>query len=653
MNALEKISSIENLSLALNYAKDGAKRFFLPDFFRQQDYVHDSKNLLRELSIRLRRKEYRPKPAIEVDIPKSGLAVRPGVVLDFEDFVVLYAIILPYIEQIDHKIPDNVYAWRLAEEGHRDTGDLFQHRSNPLLPAEKRKEIQAFEEWYEAWPEFDKDTKNFIAKEGFTHLVVSDITAYFENISHDVLRGTLLRCMEADEHYPVNLLIDILSQWTVLPPHGSRVPRGIPQGNDISSYLGNIYLLPLDEVLCGLEKTDGIRYLRYMDDVKILAKSRASAMRALFAMNRVLRELQLNVQGAKTNIYEQREMQELLSHPKMDSLNPIVEEIVKKSREGWIHKEQCEHYEERLRPSLLSLPRKIRDQKDVRVFKRLLTGLAKIRRGSAIHRAMSTVVAVPGLTDKIVSYFKTFRTGEKISRFLYSHIAGQGELFDYQIARFIEVFCFKNSVPAGLLNTLMGFIEDPETHWAIRRNALIAISFLELSQSQLRKLRKFSKEEINHVVKRAFLLCFMGTPPKWRTVILEHAKLDSDRRVSLFAKFLSDIMHDLETQKYELSNLGTLASSRSPLFVDESYKLLLLRDSPHMPVLVQLCQLLSKVKATYYPVPVRWRIQESLRIARDNLRKMQTSQARENSLPLPLDKAPASSLASGERQEQP
>lgn len=56
MNALEKISSMENLSLALNYTKDGAKRFFLPDFFRHQDYVHESKSLLRELSIRLKRK---------------------------------------------------------------------------------------------------------------------------------------------------------------------------------------------------------------------------------------------------------------------------------------------------------------------------------------------------------------------------------------------------------------------------------------------------------------------------------------------------------------------------------------------------------------------------------------------------------------------
>jgi len=645
VKTLERISSPENLALALNYAKDGAKRFFLPDFFRHQDYVHDSKNLLRELSIRLKRREYRPKPAVEVDIPKSGLAVRPGVVLDFEDFVVLYAIILPYIEQIDRKLPENVYSWRLAEEGQRNTGGLFQDRPIPLLPAARRKEIQAFEEWYEAWPEFDRDTKQLIVKEGYTHLVISDITAYFENISHDVLRGTLLRCMDAHAHYPVNLLIDILSQWTVLPPHGARVGRGIPQGNDISSYLGNIYLLPLDEVLCGLERSEGIRYLRYMDDVKILAKSRPAAMKALFAMNRVLRELQLNVQGAKTNIYVEHEMMEILSHPRMDAMNPIIEEILKKSRAGWIPQDECLKYEEKLRP-FLSLPRKLKEQKDVRLFKRLLTGLSKIRRGTAIHRAMSSVVAVPGLTDKIVSYFKVFRTGEKISRFLYGYIAGRGELFEYQIARFIEVFCFKNSVPAGLLNTLLGFVQDSDTHWAIRRNALIALSFLELSQSQMRKLRQFSKDEINHAVKRAFLLCFMGTPPKWRAIILEHAKLDGDRRVSLFAKFLSDIMSDLGTQKYELSNLENWVTARSPLFVDESYKLLLLRDSRHLSVLIQLCRLLSKIKNTYYPVPVRWRIEESLRIARENLRKIQAAQARQGSLPLSGDVSGTSPLSS-------
>jgi len=548
--------------------------------------------------------------------------------LDFEDFLVLYAIVLPYLRHIDNRLPENVYSWRLTTKGHKGTGALFQDRPMPLLPVGKRKEIREFEEWYQAWPEFDKDTKRFIEKHGYTHMAVSDITAYFENISHDVLRGTLHRHMESDGHYPINLLIDILSQWTILPPHGVRIPRGIPQGNDISSYLGNLYLLPLDEALCEIEKTDGIRYLRYMDDVKILAKSRASALKALFAMNKVLRELQLNVQGSKTNIYEGQEIIELLSHRELEEANVVVDEILKKGRQGWISKAHCIAYENKLKPFLLKLPRKLKDSKDVRLFKRLLTGFTKIRRATGVPRAMSQIILVPGLTDKIVSYFRVFKGGAKIGHFLYEHISGQADVLEYQIARFLEVFRFKDAHPPKLFSILMKYAEDTNVHWAIRRNALIELSYLDLTKSQLKTLRLLSNSETNYAVKRAILLCLMNAPKKWRHYIIDHTKLDSDRRVSLFAKFLLDLSDDLATQKYEINNLSTLAMSHSPLLVDESYKFILMRDSRHEFILEGLCICLSKINSSYYPLPVRYRIQHSLQVAKDNLRTIRLDNTR-------------------------
>lgn len=621
-SALETICAKENLSLALNHSKDGAKRFFLPDFFRHQDYVHSSAKLIKELSNRLLRKEYQPKPVLEIDIPKSGLAVRPGVILDFEDFLVLYAITLPYIEKIDRQLPDAVYSWRLAEEGHRSTGALFQDRPLPLLPLKKRKEIQPFEEWYQAWPEFDKDTRDLIIKEGFTHLVVSDITAYFENISHDVLRATLLQCMDSDAHYPVNLLIDILSHWTVLPPHGSKVPRGIPQGNDISSYLGNIYLLPLDRELGALELSEGIKYLRYMDDVKILAKSRAAAMKALFTMNRVLRELQLNVQGSKTNIYEGQDMLDVLEHKQLDNLNPVIDSVLDESRKGRIPYAQKLKHEAALKPFLNGTPRTLRAQKDIRLFKRVLTGLAALKSPMAIYRCITYARSHPILTDKIVRYFKVFAGGDKIGKAVIELLSKEDEVFAYQAARFIEVFAHKNSMPPALPKVLLEFVRADSTHWSVKRNALIVLSFLDLSKDDRRELWARYKEETNYLVKKSFLLLFMDAGLKWRAAAIEVAKLDSDRRVSLFAKFLADILLDANSQRYEISNLANFAREGSPLFVDESYKLFLLRDSPHLPILEQLIDFLSKVPGTRFPVHVRWRIKTVLEGAQRNRAKL-------------------------------
>lgn len=611
--SLNQICSFDNLALALNYAKDGAKRFFMPDFFRHQDYIHDSKNRIKELSFRLKRKEYRPKPILEIDIPKSGLAVRPGIVLDFEDFIVLYAILLPYLEKIEKMLPDNVYSLRLVEPARRTHNLLFESRPIPLLPFKKRKTLAQFEEWYEAWPEFDSDLKKYIEKEKYTHLAVSDITAYFENISHEVLRHTLLHCMGTDDdYYPINLLMDILSQWTTIPPHGIKIARGIPQGNDISSYLGNIYLSQLDTVLCALEKHGEIKYLRYMDDVKILAKSRASAMKALFEMNKVLRGLQLNVQGSKTDIYEQAEMLETLYDPRLDKLNPVVEEILERKISGRLDNRARRSNYETLLKEVVGVLRKLKDSKDLRLFKRSLTGFTAIRKGYAITKCMSYMRTNPILTDKIVKYFKVFPTGDKIGAEIYNFVFKSKEALEYQAAKFIEVFAFKNNCPTGLLAELMGLVKNAETHWAIRTNALISLSYLTLQQSTYRELRGLYKEETNYFVKRAFLLCFIGvTSEKWRSHIVDDAKLDSDRRVSMFAKYLWDILVDMKTQKYELSNLALLTKEDSLLLVDESYKFLLLRESKSLEILKGLDSLCRTVRLTAYPLPVRLRIEET------------------------------------------
>ena len=64
--------NLNNLKLALNFAKDSAKKFFIPDFFRHQDFVHNSNKLLGDISVRLKNKEYNPHQVVSIDIPKSG-----------------------------------------------------------------------------------------------------------------------------------------------------------------------------------------------------------------------------------------------------------------------------------------------------------------------------------------------------------------------------------------------------------------------------------------------------------------------------------------------------------------------------------------------------------------------------------------------------
>ncbi len=192
--------------------------------------------------------------------------------------------------------------------------------------------IDIFHPWYEQWPVFiDKSIYSY-EEDNYIYLAISDIAAYFENIHLDILRELLLKYLPKDQRI-INLLIGILEHWTWPTKHFLTIRRGIPQGNSISSFLGNIYLLPLDQAFNEFAKKYKIKYFRYMDDVKIFAK-KETAIKAIFRMNEVLRELQLNIQGAKTAIKEKEDIAKDLIDERLNLINQLVKELGKRRNLG-------------------------------------------------------------------------------------------------------------------------------------------------------------------------------------------------------------------------------------------------------------------------------------------------------------------------------
>jgi len=89
----------------------------------------------------------------------------------------------------------------------------------------------------------------------------------------------------------------ILHSWTRRTPAGIRIGRGIPQGNNVSSFLGNVYLAPLDKILVAFARKTGAVWFRYVDDIKVFTKRFNDARDAVFLINGGLRNLHLNLQG--------------------------------------------------------------------------------------------------------------------------------------------------------------------------------------------------------------------------------------------------------------------------------------------------------------------------------------------------------------------
>lgn len=574
---------LDRLKLALNFAKDASKKFFIPDFFRHQDFIHNSGKLLEEISLRLRNKEYRCHQILQIDIPKSGLATRPGSIMEFADFVVLFSIVCSMVEKLDGKLPENVYSFRLNPKYKEPEQPLLLDRDIPLLPADKRKEIKRFEEWYEAWPSFDKEVKNIIESEGYKFLVVSDITSYYENINHEVLRRTLEK--EYKKGYEINLLMEFLRDWTIPLPDGYKINRGIPQGNDISSFLGNIFLLPLDRELARMERDKKIRYVRYMDDIKIFAKDRRDAKKALFAMNSILRNLQLNIQGAKTDIYPKEDFVKFISDEDFDNLNVLVNEILNdETGNPSLFVRRRNYYLKKLKIFSGKLGRGEIPKDKIRFFKRLLTGFTHIGAAELTSRCFVALQDNPVVTDKIVTYFKTFLGGPKTPRALFSLIKSN-ELFDYQVARLLEIYLHKREKPKFLEDLLFDCAINRRLNWAVRMNVLVILSFSQLTTDRRKEILNLFGGETNFKIKKAILLCVLQAPRDVKNRFINECLSDIDYRVGLFARFLKDIIDDKTTQEYELINLERLSSR---LFIEESYKLHLLKESDNLAILDKL-----------------------------------------------------------------
>lgn len=92
----------------------------------------------------------------------------------------------------------------------------------------------------------------------------------------------------------------------------------------VSSFLGNLYLTPLDDALDVFARKKGAKWFRYVDDVKVFTKSYEDAREAVFLINSVLRNLHLNLQGSKTDILFGPDLENELFDKDLEQVNELI-----------------------------------------------------------------------------------------------------------------------------------------------------------------------------------------------------------------------------------------------------------------------------------------------------------------------------------------
>jgi len=334
----KRIITTEVLKRGWHLARLDTKQDFTEDLYSSDSFGIDLDARLLEIINRLKTNTYQPQPLLRNEVPKGPLGFRPGAVIPIQDRVVVSSIIYLIAPKLDKAFPDSVYSWRIKEPLPK-RGPIFKRTDIADLPYLKKRTIRIaidpFESWYEMWPQFDLISRRAFEEEGYKFLATSDIAAYFENIQLPILRDHLVSALPKEPQI-VNLLFHFLESWAIRTVDGRAHLRGIPQGNFISSFLGNFFLLPLDEAFETFGEKFDIKYFRYMDDVRIFTRRLADARRAVFHMDRQVRQLHLNVQTAKTRIYDEtrREITQFLIDPRVDELSEMIDQIQSLLKEG-------------------------------------------------------------------------------------------------------------------------------------------------------------------------------------------------------------------------------------------------------------------------------------------------------------------------------
>lgn len=233
---------------------------------RIKDFKRDVEKRLSNLSEQLRNDQYEPLPIRRVYIPKLGShEMRPLGIPTIRDRVAQTALRSAIEPIFESDFSDHSYGFRPG----RSTKDALQ-RVDALLA------------------------------EGRTWVVDVDITRYFDTIPHQQLMKEVEKKI-ADGRV-LNLIQRYLKQDVLetTPSYAADERTGTPQGAVISPLLANIYLHPIDIVMC----EEGYEMVRYADDCVVLCGTQQEAERALARLGELMAARELTLHPEKTKLVE-------------------------------------------------------------------------------------------------------------------------------------------------------------------------------------------------------------------------------------------------------------------------------------------------------------------------------------------------------------
>lgn len=219
-------------------------------------------------------------------IPKSGYSTRPSIEVSFIDRILYQAYVDKLAENLDVSLDRKIYSFRY-NSGKGNDSYMFHYS-------------------IEQWKKYIYQTKS-ILNDDKPFLVVADITNFFENININLLKKQFngmvhnfkKSTVESSEN--LNSIIDnivfLFNKWN---DKSVNSEFGIPQNRDASSFLANAFLSKLDKTM--IYSNGHSSYYRYMDDIRIVCKTKSEAIKAIYDLSIAMRGLGLSLNSSKTKI---------------------------------------------------------------------------------------------------------------------------------------------------------------------------------------------------------------------------------------------------------------------------------------------------------------------------------------------------------------
>ena len=324
MSTLDKVFDKKNLRRAYRWILSNPDAQYKA-YFRDS---YDAFALASETHLQLIRRKglqekYEVTHASKILIPKPSGAVRPITLLTVEDQIVYQACV--------NIIADALKKSTLRRYEKRVFAHLYAGKSSQFF----------YKKWQTSYRKFAKRIKSAYT-DGYDFIADFDLASFYDSIDHHVLRHFLSE-LKIDED-TITFLLDCLKVWTSSTwsngPQNIYHAHGIPQGPLPSGMLSEAVLQHID--IAGEQGSKTI-YLRYVDDIKILARSELELRRKLVKLDIAAREIGLFPQTSKINIHRIADPDEevkSVSRPPENSIRPYVDQkklaarILELSRNG-------------------------------------------------------------------------------------------------------------------------------------------------------------------------------------------------------------------------------------------------------------------------------------------------------------------------------